>query len=114
MKVLKINEKTTPGTATTATVEVGGKVQELAVAEGGEAAYRHFTIYGLAVRYRTGSKVWPGTAIYWPATGHINNVLGTQDHRSGRGASLQIVGFWSDVQDQYRSEHSSVTGGSQR
>jgi hypothetical protein len=52
MKVLKINEKTTPGTATTATVDVDGKVQELAAAEGGEGAYRHFTIYGLAVRYR--------------------------------------------------------------
>jgi hypothetical protein len=107
MKVLRINEKTEPGTAMTATVEIGGVVRDLPATNGGEGKYAHVTIHGLAIRYQTGKKLWPGTAIYWRESGHVNNVFGPQDHRQ-RHHSLQIVGFWEDVAQQYRSEHSSV------
>ena len=111
MKVQTINDKTTPGTAATAMVEINGKVLELPAVAAGAGAYAHFVIHGLAVRYPTGKKVWPGSATYWPANGHINGVCGPQDHRNGRNSTLQIVGFWSDVQERYRSEHNSVVGG---
>lgn len=106
MKVIKVNPKTDPGTADTATVEVNGVTRDVAAFISGD----YVTIYGLSVRYRTGSKVWPGSAMYWPATGHINNVRGPQDHRS-TFRPVSVVGFWEDAKEQYKSEHSSVVGG---
>jgi len=107
MKVLRINEKAETGTDTTATVEINGVVRDLPTYEDGQGDYRHLTIFGLAIRYQTGTKIWPGTAIYWFKNGAINNVRGPQDHRQ-RFHSLQIVGFWEDAQEPVRSRHSSV------
>ena len=109
MKILAIHHKTEPGTAATATVEIEGQVRTLPATEGGDAANRHYTIHGLAVRYRTGTKIWPGHAMYWPASDHVNNVCGPQDHRA-RKHELRIVGFWCDIPEDYQSEHSSVRG----
>lgn len=99
---------TEPGTAMTVTLEINGQVRDLPAHEWNlEGRERRIDIYGIAVRYRTGTKVWPGRCVYWPATGNINNVHGPQDHRQ-RFHQLSVVGFWADVQEQYRSEHSSV------
>jgi hypothetical protein len=54
-------------------------------------------IYGIAVRYRTGTKVWHGTAIYWRNSGRVNNVRSHIDHRA-RFASVSVVGFWADFE----------------
>lgn len=113
MKVQKVERKADQTGAylplVTVTVEIGGKVRELDGYEMGEGDYRHVCFSGLAVRYRTGEKIWPGRAIYWFKSGNVNNVRGPQDHRQ-RFHNLFIVGFWDDVEDRNRSEHSSVSG----
>ncbi len=104
MRVIElIDNESKPGLASVAKVEINGVEKELPCSRSRD----HWTIYGVAVRYRTGTKVWPGSLIYWPENGRINNVRGPQDHRQSFH-SLQVVGFWADVQDRYRSEHNSV------
>jgi hypothetical protein len=65
------------------------------------------TIGGLAVRFRTGTKVWPGSAVYWAKTGNINNLRPNIDKFSGQFCSL--VGFFEDHADsKHRSQHNAV------
>jgi len=65
------------------------------------------TIYGLAVRFRTGTKVWPGSAVYWAKTGNINNLRPNIDKFNGQFCSL--VGFFEDHADsKHRSLHNAV------
>lgn len=73
MRIISTNQE-----AATALVEIAGKRRELkAVFE-----CEHVTVYGIAVRYPTGSKVWFGSFIYWPATGQINNIHTPMEHRA--------------------------------
>lgn len=65
------------------------------------------TIHGLAVRFRTGTKVWPGSAIHWAKTGVINNLRPNIDKFNGQFCSL--VGFFEDhANSKHRSLHNAV------
>ncbi len=65
------------------------------------------SIYGLAVRFRTGAKVWPGSAIYWRESGRVNNIRPNIDKFNGQFCSL--VGFFEDHADgKHRSLHNAV------
>lgn len=67
----------------------------------------HISIYGLAVRFQTGTKVWPGSAIYWREKGHVNNLRPNIDRFSGQ--FCQLVGYFEDhVASKHRSQHNSV------
>lgn len=67
----------------------------------------NISIYGLAVRFQTGTKIWPGSAIYWRETGHVNNLRPNIDRFSGQ--FCQLVGFLADHQDsKHRSQHNAV------
>jgi hypothetical protein len=52
MKIVTTNEA-----AGTATVEIDGKRRDLKAAFQGD----HITVYGIAIRYPTGSKIWFGS-----------------------------------------------------
>ena len=71
--------------------------------------HEQILIHGLAVRYPTGKKVWPGRAIYWKDSGDVNNLRATNiDHRTGSGFVL-LVGYFADYADKaVRSNHSAV------
>lgn len=66
-------------------------------------------VHGLAVKYKTGKKIWPGHAIYWPASGNINNLQASNmDHRA-RSNFVMLVGYWADYADTTaRSQHKAV------
>lgn len=71
------------------------------------AAETNISIFGLAVRFRTGTKVWPGSAIYWREKGHVNNIRPNIDKFNGQFCSL--VGFFADHADsKHRSLHNAV------
>lgn len=62
-------------------------------------------ILDLAVRFQTGAKVWPGSAVYWSKTG---NVTGLRPHIDKRG-HVSLVGFFEDFQGKpVRSMHNAV------
>lgn len=62
-------------------------------------------IMGLAVRFRTGDKVWPGTAVYWVQTKEVNNVRPNID----KGGVFQVAGFIEDFKGtSVRSRHNAV------
>ena len=96
MKVIALNEETK-----LATVELFGKTRELSF-------YRYqnedrITIYGFAIRYSQGQKIWHASVCYWPATGKFSQVNPPMDHRN-RWAHVTLVGFYEDVPEQYRSK----------
>lgn len=63
------------------------------------------SIYGLAVRFSTGAKVWPGSAIYWLESGRVNNLRPNIDKRG----EFSLVGFMSDYENKNtRSRHNAV------
>lgn len=65
----------------------------------------NITILGLAVRFQTGSKVWPGTATYWLKTGVVNHLHANIDKRG----HLSLVGYFADYEDKaVRSQHNAV------
>lgn len=65
------------------------------------------TIYGLAVRFRTGAKVWPASAVYWLQGGHVNNLRPNIDKFNGQFCTL--VGYMADFEDEpVRSRHNAV------
>lgn len=65
----------------------------------------HITIQGLAVRFQTGAKVWPGSAIYWLETGTINQIRPNID----KHGSFSLVGFADDYEGKkVRSQHNAV------
>lgn len=64
-------------------------------------------IHGLAVRFRTGTKIWPGSAVHWAKTGVINNIRPDIDKFTGQ--FCQLVGFFGDYEDsKARSQHNAV------
>ena len=65
------------------------------------------TIYGLAVRFRTGTKVWPGSATHWDKTGQVSGLRPNIDKFSGQWCHL--VGFIADFEaSKALSQHNSV------
>lgn len=65
------------------------------------------SIFDLAVRFRTGTKVWPGSAVYWVESGNVNNLTPNIDKFNGRWCSL--VGYFDDhVDSERRSQHNAV------
>jgi len=64
-------------------------------------------LYGLAVRFRTGSKVWPGSATYWTKSGNVNNLRPNIDKSTGKYCLL--LGYMADFeQNKNRSQHNAV------
>lgn len=71
------------------------------------AGENHISIFGLAVRFRSGTKVWPGSAIYWHKTGGVNNLRPNIDKFSSQ--FCQLVGFFEDHENsKHRSQHNAV------
>jgi hypothetical protein len=99
MKVIKTNEE-----AKTVTVEINGVQRDLQA----EFYGRYIDVHGIAVRYPTGSKIWFGSFIYWPETGHTNIVPTPMQSRAGRLSTyVHVVGFYSDFPEKRRSERPS-------
>ena len=62
-------------------------------------------VYGLAVRFSSGSKVWPGSALYWVESGNVNNLTPNIDKRG----HFSLVGYSADfVGREVRSLHNAV------
>ncbi len=62
-------------------------------------------IYSLAVRFPTGSKVWPGTCTYSISHGTCSNLRPNIDKRG----PVSLVGFSSDyIGKEIRSRHNAV------
>lgn len=65
----------------------------------------HITLFELAVRFNTGSKVWPGSAIYWHKTGDVNNLKPNID----KNGYFILVGYAEDFAGKpVRSQHNAV------
>lgn len=65
------------------------------------------TLFGLAVKFRTGTKIWPGSAVYWHKGGEVNNLRPNIDKFNGQWCSL--VGFFEDFANKKnRSQHNAV------
>lgn len=63
------------------------------------------TIYELAVRFNQGTKVWPGSAIYWIKSGRVGNLSPNIDKRG----YFLLVGFAEDFDGKaVRSQHNAV------
>jgi hypothetical protein len=97
MKIITTNEA-----AGTATVEIDGKRRDLKASFQGD----HVMVYGIAIRYPTGSKIWFGSFTYWPASGHINGIMTPMQHRA-RFAHVNVVGFYGDAAQAIRSQRPS-------
>jgi hypothetical protein len=61
------------------------------------------TIYGFAIRYSQGNKLWWASMVYWPARGTHSQFNTPMTHRT-RWAHVNVVGFWADVPEQYKSK----------
>lgn len=62
-------------------------------------------IYDLAVKFQTGTKVWPGRAVYWLESGNVNHLAPEIDKRG----HVSLVGFFEDYADKaVRSQHNAV------
>ena len=69
------------------------------------AEEKSITIFGLAVRFSQGSKVWPGSAIYWRETGVVNNLRPNID----KSGYFLLAGFAEDFDGKaIRSQHNAV------
>lgn len=63
------------------------------------------TIYGLAVRFSQGEKVWPGQATYWFKTGQVGHVNPNIDKRG----HFFLEGYAADYEGKaVRSAHNAV------
>ena len=62
-------------------------------------------IHDLALRFSQGSKVWPGTATYWPKTGNVTNARPNID----KHGHFFLVGFFEDFDGKkVASQHNAV------
>jgi hypothetical protein len=65
----------------------------------------HIMVYGLAIRFSSGSKVWPGSAVYWVESGNVNNMRPNIDKRG----YFSLVGYSADFEGrEVRSQHNAV------
>jgi hypothetical protein len=63
------------------------------------------TVHGLAVRFSSGSKVWPGSAIYWIKSGNVNHIRPNID----KSGNFILVGYAEDFDGKaVRSQHNAV------
>ena len=107
MKVIEIKSEPVDNECGLIAVELFGKVRDLRF-------YRHVSadanaeerldIYGFAVRYSQGEKIWSGCISYWPASGKFSRPDVPMHHRN-RWAHVSVVGFYEDVPERYRSRH---------
>jgi hypothetical protein len=86
-----------------ATVQIGAVVREVPASDWGD----HITVHGLAVKYRTGTKIWSGHAEYWKASGEFGHISGGLDNRQRNGIA-SLVGFYEDVTGTSRSMREST------
>jgi len=71
----------------------------------GEEGKRRMSIFGLAVRFSSGTKVWPGSATYWIDADKVNNLMPNIDKRG----HFLLVGFADDFDGKaVRSQHNAV------
>ncbi len=71
----------------------------------GDEGKRHMSIFGLAVRFSSGTKVWPGSATYWIDADKVNNLTPNIDKRG----YFLLVGFAEDFAGKaVRSQHNAV------
>lgn len=62
-------------------------------------------LYGLAVRFSSGEKVWPGSAVWWACHGQVNNLRPNID----KHGHFFLAGFFEDVAESaHRSMHNAV------
>jgi hypothetical protein len=100
MKVIEINRETSK-----ATVELFGKTRELKfITMKNGSGQELLMLFGIAVRYSHGNKIWSASVDYFPESGKFAQPYTPMDHRS-RWAHVSIVGFYEDVPEQYRSKH---------
>lgn len=65
----------------------------------------HINVFGLAVRFSHGDKVWPGSAVYWIESGRTTNLTPNIDKRG----SFFLAGFEEDFDGKaVRSLHNAV------
>lgn len=63
------------------------------------------TIFGLAVKFNQGAKVWPGCATYWIKSGRVNNLTPNIDKRG----TFILCGYSADFEGKsVRSQHNAV------
>lgn len=96
MKMIEIKEKT-------AIIEIGGKQRELPIWK--NAVNNNVTIFGIAVRYPQGNKVWKGMVTYWIDSKRFNNAKSLGMDRRQLHNYVSIVGFYDDMKDDYKSLH---------
>lgn len=89
---LTVRGKTTDREVNTVEISIGDDRRRVRCGTGSEC----MRIYGLAVRFRTGTKVWPASAIYWNQTGHVNNLRPNIDKFNGQ--FCRLVGYFEDYQ----------------
>ena len=87
------------GTRGVAVFEFAGKQKDLPALE----QERYITVYGLAIKYRTGTKIWNAQATVWKDNGNIQ-FRGGLDNRQRAGACI-VLGFYSDYADKSKSQH---------
>lgn len=63
------------------------------------------SLWDLAVRFKTGAKVWPGEATYWIDSGKVNGLRPNIDKRG----MVHLVGFYEDYKGKaVQSQHNAV------
>jgi len=63
------------------------------------------TVFGLAVKFSSGSKVWPGSALYWLKNGVVNTIRPNID----KNGHFILVGYAEDFAGKaVRSQHNAV------
>lgn len=95
-----LNADAQPNGDRTAQVTINGETRTLRALcyDNGE----RYHIAGVAVRYRTGAKVWRGRLTFWTKSGNVQ-VSGGLDHRARR-ASVHLTGFY-DADRPANSQH---------
>lgn len=89
----------------TVEVTINGKTETLVADQRHENGVLDNTnIRGLAVKYRTGTKVWHGNATLWAKSGRIVLDGGYMGGHT-RGMAPLLVGFWSDCAPAAKSQH---------
>lgn len=65
----------------------------------------HLNLFDLAVRFSSGAKVWPGSAVWWSKTGNVNNLRPNIDKRG----YFSLVGYFADFEAKpVASQHNAV------
>lgn len=86
----------------TASVTFFNETRELRYTLWGEGSNRCAKVYGVAVKYPTGTKVWNGQLTLWLESGNIT-VDGGLDYRGGHRRAA-MVGFF-DADGKHNSKH---------